>query len=338
MKKKPVVAIVGATGLVGREMLHVLEQRNFPLESLRLFASGRSAGEKLEFRGGALVVENLATASFRGIDIVLASAGAKVSEIFAPKAVSEGAVVIDNSSAFRMNPDVPLVVPEVNKEKAFEHKGIIANPNCSTIQLVVVLWPIYKAFGLKRVIVSTYQAVSGAGKKAMDELISQIVSVLNHRPVSIEKLPHQIAFNLLPHIDAFEENGYTKEEMKLVRETRKITGLHGLCITATCVRVPVLNGHSESVVLDLEEDARPSDIRSVLEKAPGVKVLDDPEEFEYPMPLLISGKDEVFVGRIRKDPCVEKSVSLWICADNLRKGAALNAVQIAEVLLEKGIG
>jgi aspartate-semialdehyde dehydrogenase len=335
MKKKPVVAIVGATGLVGREMLQCLEQRKFPLESLRLFASGRSAGEKLEFCGKQVVVENLATASFKGIDIVLASAGAKVSEMFAPKAVSEGAVVIDNSSAFRMHPDVPLVVPEVNKEKAFEHKGIIANPNCSTIQLVVVLWPIHKAFGLKRVIVSTYQAVSGAGKVALDELISQCVSILNHRPVKIEKLPHQIAFNLFPHIDVFEENGYTKEEMKMIRETRKITGLHDLCITATCVRVPVMNGHSESVVLDLEKDASPEEIKRLLENAPGVRVVDNPSENEYPMPLLASGKDEVFVGRIRKDVSAEKSLSMWICADNLRKGAALNAVQIAEVLLEK---
>jgi aspartate-semialdehyde dehydrogenase len=335
MKKKPAVAIVGATGLVGREMLHCLEQRNFPLESLRLFASGRSAGEKIEFRGKQIVVENLATASFSKDDIVLASAGAKVSEMFAPKAVSEGAVVIDNSSAFRMSPDVPLVVPEVNREKAFEHKGIIANPNCSTIQLVVVLWPIHKAFGLKRVIVSTYQAVSGAGKRAMDELVSQCVSILNHRPVKIEKLPHQIAFNLLPHIDVFEENGYTKEEMKMIRETRKITGLHNLCITATCVRVPVLNGHSESVVLDLEKDATPEDIKSVLDGASGVKVVDDPRENEYPMPLLASGKDDVLVGRIRKDTSADKSVSLWIAADNLRKGAGLNAVQIAEVLLEQ---
>lgn len=328
----PVVAVVGATGLVGREFLQILEERQFPASEVRLYASGRSAGETLVFRGRDLIVQNLAHADFDGVDLVLSSPGAAVSREFAPKAVAAGAVVVDNSSAFRMEPDVPLVVPEVNPEAVRWHRGIIANPNCSTIQLVVVLWPIHQAFGLERVVVSTYQAVSGAGRKAMEELLSQCVALLNQRPLRIEKFPHQIAFNVLPHIDVFEEDGSTREEVKVVRESRKIMGLPNLRIVATAVRVPVMNGHSESVNIELARPATPEDVREVLSKAPGLVVHDDPSEAAYPMPLLASGRDEVFVGRIRRDPSVENGIALWISADNLRKGAALNAIQIAELL------
>ncbi len=331
----PVVAVVGATGVVGREFLHVLEERRFPVSEVRLYASGRSAGESLVFRSREVVVQNLAQADFDGVDLVLSSPGASVSREFAPRAVAAGAVVVDNSSAFRMDPDVPLVVPEVNPEAARLHHGVIANPNCSTIQLVVVLWPIHRAFGLKRVVVSTYQAVSGAGRKAMEELMSQCVALLNQRPLRIERFPHQIAFNVLPQIDVFEEDGSTREEAKVVRESRKILGLPDLRIAATAVRVPVMNGHAESVNVETERPCPPEAVREVLSAAPGVVVHDDPAELAYPMPLLASGRDEVFVGRIRKDGSVENGVALWVCADNLRKGAALNAVQIAE-LLERG--
>ncbi len=331
----PVVAVVGATGVVGREFLHVLEERRFPVSEVRLYASGRSAGESLVFRSREVVVQNLAQADFDGVDLVLSSPGASVSREFAPRAVAAGAVVVDNSSAFRMDPDVPLVVPEVNPEAARSHHGVIANPNCSTIQLVVVLWPIHRAFGLKRVVVSTYQAVSGAGRKAMEELMSQCVALLNQRPLRIERFPHQIAFNVLPQIDVFEEDGSTREEAKVVRESRKILGLPDLRIAATAVRVPVMNGHAESVNVETERPCPPEAVREVLSAAPGVVVHDDPAELAYPMPLLASGRDEVFVGRIRKDGSVENGVALWVCADNLRKGAALNAVQIAE-LLERG--
>lgn len=327
-----VVGVVGATGLVGREFLQVLEERRFPVSEVRLYASGRSAGESLVFRGREVVVQNLAQADFEGVDLVLSSPGASVSREFAPRAVAAGAVVVDNSSAFRMEPDVPLVVPEVNPDAVRSHRGILANPNCSTIQLVVVLWPIHRAFGLRRVVVSTYQAVSGAGRRAMEELMSQCVALLNQRPVRIEKFPHQIAFNVLPQIDAFEEDGSTREEAKVVRESRKIMGLPDLRIVATAVRVPVMNGHAESVNIETERPCPPEAVREVLSAAPGVAVQDDPAELAYPMPLLASGRDEVFVGRIRKDASVENGVALWSCADNLRKGAALNAVQIAELL------
>jgi len=333
--EEPVVAVVGATGVVGREFLQILEERNFPVAELRLYASGRSAGETLFFRGRERRVENLAHADFDGVHLVLSSPGASVSREFAPRAVAAGAVVVDNSSAFRMEPDVPLVVPEVNAEAARTHRGILANPNCSTIQLVAVLWPIHRAFGLKRVVVSTYQAVSGAGRKAMEELASQCAAILNQRPIRIEKFPHQIAFNALPQIDVFEDGGYTREERKVIRESRKIMGLPDLKITATAVRVPVMNGHSESVNIETERPLTCEAVREVLASAPGVAVVDDPAEAAYPMPILASGRDEVFVGRIRRDETVDHGVALWICADNLRKGAALNAIQIAELLLAR---
>lgn len=331
------VAIVGATGLVGREMLQILEERDFPVSNIRLYASGRSAGETLLFKGKEVTVQNLYHADFSGVDLVLSSPGARVSREFAPRAVEARAVVVDNSSAFRMDKEVPLVVPEVNPDQVKHHRGIIANPNCSTIQLVVVLWPIYKAFGLRRVVVSTYQAVSGAGRRAMEELMAQCVALLNQRPVTIERFPHQIAFNVLPHIDDFEEDGYTLEEKKIIRESRKIMGLPDLRITATAVRVPVMNGHSESLNIETERYASPADIREVLASAPGVSVLDDPLENAYPMPLHASGMDAVFVGRIRTDPTVENGIALWTSTDNLRKGAALNAVQIAELLVHFGL-
>ncbi len=328
----PVVAVVGATGVVGREFLQVLQERRFPVSEIRLYASGRSAGDSLIFRGREVVVQNLAQADFEGVDLVLSSPGAAVSREFAPRAVAAGAVVVDNSSAFRMDPEVPLVVPEVNPDAARSHRGIIANPNCSTVQLVLVLWPIHKAFGLRRVVVSTYQAVSGAGRKAMEELMSQCVALLNQRPVRIEAFPHQIAFNVLPQIDVFEEGGSTREEAKIVRESRKIMGLPDLRIVATAVRVPVMNGHAASVNVETERPCPVEAVREVLSGAPGVVVYDDPAELAYPMPLLASGRDEVFVGRLRQDRSVENGVALWVCADNLRKGAALNAVQIAELL------
>lgn len=334
MSAKPNVAIVGATGVVGREFLEILVERDFPLESLRLFASGRSAGDTIPFRGRELPTENLALADFTGVDLVLSSPGASVSREFAPKAVKAGAVVVDNSSAFRMDPEVPLVVPEVNPTAAQAHHGIIANPNCSTIQLVVALWPLHQAFGIERIVVSTYQAVSGAGRKAMEELSHQTTSLMSQRPVEIEAFPHQIAFNVLPHIDVFEDDGYTREEMKMIQESRKIMDLADLRITATAARVPVMNGHSESVNLQTVNPVTASDARSILEKAPGLVVVDDPEELDYPMPLSASGRDEVFVGRIRKDPSVENGLDFWICADNLRKGAALNTIQIAELLFK----
>lgn len=326
------VAVVGATGVVGRETLKVLEERQFPVGSLKLYASGRSAGSTLEFCGEKVVVENLALADFRGIDLVLSAPGAAVSKEFAPRAVAAGAIVVDKSSAFRMEPDVPLVVPEVNPEAVKSHRGIISSPNCSTIQLVVALNPLHRAFGIRRVVVSTYQAVSGAGHKAVEELLQQISALLNQRPVQVKALPHQIAFNVLPHVEVFREDGYTTEEIKLVEETRKIMGLPGLRVTATAVRVPVLTGHSESVNVEFLRRVEPAEAREVLKTAPGVRVIDDPMEAEYPMPLEASLCDEVLVGRIRSDMSEEKALNMWVVGDNLRKGAALNAVQIAELV------
>lgn len=327
------VAVVGATGAVGREMLKVLQQRNFPVANLRVMASARSKGTVLDFAGEKLVVEDLAEASFRGVEIALFSAGASRSLEFAPKAAADGAVVIDNSSAFRMQPDVPLVVPEVNPEDVFTHRGIIANPNCSTIQMVVVLNPIHRKVRIKRIVVSTYQAVSGTGAKAIFELEEQLRSWAAGQPLSWKVYPHQIAFNVLPHIDAFSEGGYTKEEWKMVNETRKIMHDDTIRVSATCVRVPVWNCHSESVNIETEAEITPEEARTLLKEAPGVKVVDDPERNLYPLAIDVSGRDEVFVGRIRKDFSVEHGLNMWIVADNLRKGAALNAVQIAEILI-----
>ncbi|HLC19270.1 MAG TPA: aspartate-semialdehyde dehydrogenase [Thermodesulfobacteriota bacterium] len=338
MKKKTYnVAIAGATGVVGGEFLKILEERKFPVGRIRLLASERSAGSKLRFRGEEEPVRLLEEETFEGMDIGLFSPGAKVSEQYAPKAAAAGCVVVDNTSRFRMEPDVPLVVPEVNPEKIAEYKfrNIIANPNCSTIQMVVALKPIHDRFAIKRVVVSTYQSVSGAGRDAMDELSEQVRSIFNMKPAEFRVFPHQIAFNCLPHIDEFLGSGYTKEEMKMVGETQKILGDESVKVTATTVRVPVFVGHSESVNIETRKAVSPEEVRSVLEEAPGVVVLDEPEKAIYPTPVDAADRDEVFVGRIRKDPTVRNGINMWIVSDNLRKGAALNAVQIAEILVKE---
>ncbi|HQA03231.1 MAG TPA: aspartate-semialdehyde dehydrogenase [Thermodesulfovibrio thiophilus] len=332
-KERYNVAVVGATGAVGNEMISVLEEREFPVENLRLFASERSEGTKLSFNGYEIPVETLKEDSFVDIDIAMFSAGAERSKVWAPIAAKSGCVVIDNSSQWRMNAEVPLVVPEVNAHDLKWHKGIIANPNCSTIQMVVVLKPIHDVAKIKRVVVTTFQAVSGTGKKAMDELLQQTVDLLNFKDITIQVYPHQIAFNVLPHIDKFLENGYTKEEMKMVNETQKIMGDSSIRVTATTVRVPVFRGHSESVNVETEKKITVHETRELLSKAPGVVVMDNPEKNEYPLPIYASGRDEVFVGRIRADESIENGINLWVVSDNLRKGAALNAVQIAEELI-----
>ncbi|GFO54292.1 aspartate-semialdehyde dehydrogenase [Geomonas sp. Red276] len=330
------IAIVGATGAVGAQMIECLDERDFPVGKIKFLASKRSAGEFLEFRGDSIEVEELTHDSFNGIDIALFSAGGARSEEFCPAAVKAGAVCIDNSSAWRMDKDVPLVVPEVNPEAIaeFRKKGIIANPNCSTIQMVVALKPLHDAATIKRIVVSTYQAVSGTGNKAIDELRIQAGELLNGRPAENKVYPHQIAFNCLPQIDSFCDNGYTKEEMKMVNETRKIMGAD-IKTTATCVRVPVFFGHSESVNIETEKKLTVAEARKLLKSAPGVELVDDPEESEYPMAINAAGDDATLVGRIREDESVENGLNLWIVADNLRKGAATNAVQIAEILIEK---
>jgi aspartate-semialdehyde dehydrogenase len=333
-KEKYVVAVVGATGAVGNEMIAVLEERDFPLDSIRLFASERSEGIRLKFKGQEIPVETLKEDSFQGIDIALFSAGAERSKIWAPIAAKSGCVVIDNSSQWRMDPEVPLVVPEVNPHDLKWHKGIIANPNCSTIQMVVALKPIHDVAKIKRVVVTTFQSVSGTGKKAMDELLQQTVDLLNFKEIKIQVYPHQIAFNVLPHIDKFLENGYTKEEMKMVNETKKIMGDPSIKVTATTVRVPVFRGHSESVNIETERKLKTQEVREILSKAPGIVVIDNPEKNEYPLPIYASGRDEVFVGRIREDESIENGINMWVVSDNLRKGAALNAVQIAEELIK----
>ena len=329
------VAIMGATGAVGQEILKTLEERRFPCDSLKLLASQRSEGKKFPFRGRLLEVEVLKKTSFKDVDIVLASAGASVSIEFAPYAVKAGAVVIDNTSAFRMKEDVPLVVPEVNPEDCKWHKGIIANPNCSTIQMVVALKPIHDAVRIKRIVVSTYQAVSGTGKKAIEELSEQTRALLSFQEPVVKVYPHRIAFNCLPQIDVFLDNGYTKEEMKMVNETKKIMNDPGIAVTATTVRVPVFFSHSESVNIETEKKITAAEVRELLSRAPGVKVVDDPKNRLYPMAIDAAGRDETFVGRIREDESIANGINLWVVSDNLRKGAALNAVQIAEILAKE---
>ena len=326
------VAIAGATGAVGTEFLKLLEARDFPMKSLRLLASSRSAGSKLKFRGENLEVEELTPKSFKGIDIAFFSAGGSRSKEFAPHAVDSGAVVIDNSSAFRMDEKVPLVVPEINPKQAFEHQGLIANPNCSTIQMVVALNPIHRAANIHRVVVSTYQAVSGAGASAMEELKQQLRAWANDEPMKQEVFPTQIAFNLFPHIDVFQDNGYTKEEMKMVHETRKIMNAPSMQISATCVRVPVLRAHSEAVWVETEKPLSESEARELFEKEPGIVVQDERESGGYPTPWHITETQETYVGRIRKDISHPNGLTFWVVADQLYKGAALNAIQIAEVL------
>ncbi len=332
------VAIVGATGAVGRMMITVLEERNFPVKNLRLFASPRSKGVKLLFKGEEIEVEVLEdTKSFKGIDIALFSAGAQRSLDYAPLFARDGAVVIDNSSAWRMDPEVPLVVPEVNPHAVanYKNKGIIANPNCSTIQMVVALKPLHDYGKIKRVVVSTYQAVSGAGQKAINELEAQTKAWCEGTPMPPARyIPQTIAFNCVPHIDVFLPNGYTKEEIKMIEETKKIMEDPNIKVTATTVRVPVFFGHAEAVNIETEKKITVEKAKELLEKAEGVVVMDNPDEKLYPLQIGVAGKDEVFVGRIREDFSIENGLNLWVVADNLRKGAATNAVQIAEVLIK----
>ena len=333
MSKEPCIAIMGATGAVGEELRLILGQRGFPVGALKLLASSRSAGKQLEFGGEKLTVEELKPESFEGVDIVLASAGATVSKKFAPEAVKRGAVVVDNTSAFRMDPDIPLVVPEVNPHAIKRHNGIIANPNCSTIQMVVALKPLHDVAKIKRVVVSTYQAVSGTGTKAIVELQEQTRALLKDEEYPPDVYPYQIAFNALPHIDVFLENAYTKEEMKMVNETRKIMEDDSIKVTATAVRIPVFRGHSEAVNIEFESEMTPDQAREILSKAPGIKVVDDPSKPTYPLAIDCDGLDDTFVGRIRADDTVPYGLNLWVVSDNLRKGAALNTIQIAEHLI-----
>ncbi|HEY3152799.1 MAG TPA: aspartate-semialdehyde dehydrogenase [Candidatus Binatia bacterium] len=336
MKKEQYnVAVVGATGAVGEQMREVLEERHFPVGELRLLASERSAGQFLPFQNKQIRVEILNEDSFADIDIGLFSAGGAVSAKYAPIAVGAGVVVVDNTSFFRMEPDIPLVVPEVNAKEIgnYKNRGIIANPNCSTIQMVVALKPLHDAARIKRIVVSTYQSVSGAGRKAMEELSQQVAALFNGKEIEKEKFPHQIAFNCIPHIDAFMDGGYTKEEWKLINETRKILNEPLLPITATTVRVPVFCSHSESVNVETERKLTATQAKALLREAPGIVVADEPQADVYPMAIDAVGKDATYVGRIRDDDSVANGLNLWVVADNLRKGAALNAVQIAEILI-----
>ncbi len=330
------VCIAGATGNVGRTMIKILEERNFPVDRLRLLASLRSVGKTIDFKGTPIKVEELGLDSFEKGEIVLSSPGGSISKWYAPSAVKAGALVIDNTSAFRMDDNVPLVVPEVNPDQAFKHKGIIANPNCSTIQMVVVLKPLHDAAKIKRLVVSTYQAVSGAGIAAITELSEQSTAIIEGKSYNKAVFPHQIAFNCLPQIpqkNAFGENFYTEEEMKMVNETRKIIMDDSIRITATTVRVPVFTGHSESVNIETETKLTRDDAIKILKNAPGVEVMDDPANQVYPLATDAAGKDATFVGRIREDISMDNALDMWIVSDNLRKGAALNTVQIAELFI-----
>jgi aspartate-semialdehyde dehydrogenase len=329
------VAIVGATGLVGQEFVKILEQRKFPLTSLQLYASDRSDGRKMFFGHHEIVVKETTADSFKHVDIALFSAGAEISRYFSPIAAKAGALVIDNSAAWRMDPRVPLVVPEVNPDDIRLHKGIIANPNCSTIQAVVALYPLHKLNPIKRFIIDTYQSVSGTGAAAMEELTSQAKLVAKGQNIVPHVYPHQIAFNLLPEIDVFLDNGYTKEEVKLMEETRKIMHADDIAISSTCVRVPVYIGHSEAIHVEFTNPMSPDDARRILAQSPGVRVLDDPNVSLYPQPWLSAGSDDVYVGRIRTDLSHANSLAIWVVADNLRKGAALNAIQIAEAAVNR---
>lgn len=333
-KEKYSIAVVGATGAVGETMLQILEERNFPVGELKLLASARSVGKKLLFKGREYTVEELTHDSFSNVDIALFSAGGSRSLEFAPSAVKAGAVVVDNSSAYRMDPEVPLVVPEVNPEDVKKHKGIIANPNCTTIIMVVPLKPLHDYAKIKRVVVSSYQSTSGAGASGMAELVAQTKAWVNNEKIDVNVFAHQILFNLIPHIDSFTDNGYTKEEMKMFNETRKIMGDEFIKVAATCVRVPVLSAHSESIMIETEKKITPEQARRLLSDAPGVKIVDEPENKVYPMPLMTAGQDLCYVGRIREDISTDNALNFWVCGDQLRKGAATNAVQIAELLIK----
>ncbi|MCC7519803.1 MAG: aspartate-semialdehyde dehydrogenase [Verrucomicrobiae bacterium] len=335
MKKTPNVAILGATGAVGVEVLKTLERRNFPVRELTLLASGRSEGKTMEFRGRKLTVKAVTPSSFAGVDLAIFSAGATRSREFAPHAVKAGAIVVDNSSAFRMDPAVPLVVPEVNGADLLRHQGIVANPNCTAAILCVPLWPLHRAAKIRRIVVSTYQSASGAGAKAMAELESQTRDVLDGKPAKKEVFPHQIAFNVFSHNTKVAENGFNEEENKVIEETRKMFHEPELAICVTCIRVPVLRAHSESVVIETERELTPDEAREILSRAPGVKVVDDSARNYFPMPIEAGGIGEVLVGRLRKDPSSLRGLAMFVAGDQLLKGAALNAVQIAEMLLQR---
>ena len=337
MSRPLTVAVVGATGAVGREMLSTLERRNFPATRIIPLASSRSAGTTVPYMGGELAVQELKDDSFNGVDLALFSAGGSTSLAFAPKAVAAGCTVVDNSSTWRMDPRCPLVVPEVNPLALQNHQGIIANPNCSTIQMVVALAPLHKAAGIRRVVVSTYQAVSGTGQKAIEELESQVRQMFNLQEPEAKVYPYRIAFNCLPQIDVFLDNDYTKEEMKMTEETVKIMGDASIKVSATAVRVPVFYGHAESINIEFSKPLNAKDARAILSSAPGVQVYDNPEIKLYPMPIEAAGEDEVFVGRIREDFTNPNTLNMWVVADNIRKGAALNAVQIAERLVAEDL-
>ena len=330
------VAILGATGAVGQELLSLLETRSFPLKSLKLLASARSAGKQIKFGDREITVEAVDNNSFQGIDIVLASAGGSTSKAYAAKAVAAGAVVIDNSSAFRMDDNVPLVVPEINPEAAATHHGIIANPNCTTILMGVAIYPLHKVQPIKRIVVSTYQSASGAGARAMEEVEIQAQAILQGETPKPEILPYPLAFNLFPHNSPIEDNHYCQEEMKMVNETRKIFNAPEIRVTATCVRVPVLRAHSEAINLEFAQPFAVDKAQELISSAPGVKLVEDWQQNYFPMPIDATGKDDVLVGRIRQDISHDCGLELWLCGDQIRKGAALNAVQIAELLLEKG--
>ncbi len=329
------LAIAGVTGAVGQELLEILEQRDFPFDSLKLLASSRSAGKKIEFKNKEYIVEELTKNSFDRIDILLSSAGAARSKEFAPAAVQAGAVVVDNTSAFRMDPDVPLVVPEINPQTIQEHKGIIANPNCSTIIAIVPVWPLHKANPVKRMIISTYQSASGAGMKAMRELKEQAREILDGKEPTCEAFPYQIAFNVFSHNSDLDADGYNAEEVKMIKETRKIFDCPDIAVTCTCIRIPVLRAHCESINLEFSDPITPDQVRDLLSTAPGVSLIDDREKNRFPMPIDATGKDDVFVGRIRQDESIpdKRGINIWVAGDQLRKGAALNAIQIAEKLL-----
>jgi aspartate-semialdehyde dehydrogenase len=331
------VAILGATGAVGRELLALLESRQFPVKNLKLLASSRSAGSKVKFSGREITVETLKNNSFQGIDLVLASAGGSTSLEYAPKAVAAGAVVIDNSSAFRMDDDVPLVVPEINPEAALKHQGIIANPNCTTILMGVAIYPLHKVQPIQRIVVATYQSASGAGARAMAEVEAQTQAILNGETPQAEILPYPLAFNLFPHNSPLGDNHYCQEEMKMVNETRKIFDAPELKVTATCVRVPVLRAHSEAINIEFARPFAVSKAKELITAAPGVKLVEDWERNYFPMPIDATGKDDVLVGRIRQDISLDCGLELWLCGDQIRKGAALNAIQIAELLLEQNL-
>lgn len=331
------VAILGATGAVGTELLELLHQRQFPVSDLKLLASPRSAGQTLTYGTTPIVVEALEDGAFEGVDLVLASAGGSVSKAWAAKAVAAGAIVIDNSSAFRMDPQVPLVVPEINPQAVDSHQGIIANPNCTTILMGVALWPLHRVRPLRRVVVSTYQSASGAGARAMEELKTQSQAILNGETPQPEILPYPLAFNLFPHNSPMTDSHYCEEEMKMVHETRKIFGVPDLRLTATCVRVPVLRAHSEAINLEFDEPFPVAEAVELLRHAPGVELREDWNRNYFPMPMEASGKDDVLVGRIRQDISHANALELWISGDQIRKGAALNAVQIAELLIDRGL-